>query len=179
MFSRCQVRVHLSLLGSPQKLQRNGVSPCRCVGVCVSVSRSVGALRVPLGKYTFVTTQQPPPAACHQHFWRPILPRLYTAMCTAKAVGVCWETAGGTEGGGIEGGAQLAASPQRQHIEHVSGCEGRPRRGCVGGRRDGEGRGGGDGGMRGRVQGNGDGRRAAAFIPWKLIPPFVHLFPIR
>lgn len=26
-------------------------------------------------------------------------------------------------------------------------------------------------------EGNGDGRRAAAFIPWKLIPPFVHLAP--
>lgn len=26
-------------------------------------------------------------------------------------------------------------------------------------------------------EGNGDGRQAAAFISWKLIPPFVHLAP--
>lgn len=56
---------------------------------------------------------------------------------------------------------------QLQHIEHVSGCEGRPR--CVDAWADGETRKGGEG--------NGDARRAAAFIPWKLIPPFVHLSP--
>ncbi len=32
-----------------------------------------------------------------------------------------------------------------------------------------------DGETRRGGEGNGDGRRAAAFIPWKLIPPFVHL----
>lgn len=34
-----------------------------------------------------------------------------------------------------------------------------------------------DGEMRRGGEGNGDGRRAAAFLTWKLIPPFVHLSP--
>lgn len=104
------------------------------------------------------------PGKCHnsrerQCFWRPDFCRAFhAAMCTSGAFSggrsglVCREAERVQRG--------WEKSDQRQHIEHVSGCEGRPRRGRVGGWRGGEGRGGG----------NGDGRRAAAFIPWKANP---------
>ena len=129
---------------------------CRCLG---DIIRKGGCSEGATGEVHFVTT--PSLAPWHQ-FWRLFSTRL-SFPCALEGFlcrFACWETAVGT--GWSAAGDSRSATMYRGCLwlrgETTVWMCGRMER-------------------RGEGEGNGDGRRAAAFISWKLIPPFVHLSP--
>lgn len=128
--------------------------------MCVVMYRCLGdIIRKRVGSNTFLQLPMPlrdtdfgaPPFrhAFHRHVHRKAF---LCWLCSPGAVGTGWSAAGDS----------TSAPPTYRACLWLRGettvC------GCVGGWR--EERGG---------EGDGDGRQAAAFISWKLIPPFVHL----
>lgn len=112
-------------------------------------------LKVCQGKYSSYNYHQ---------FWRPFFSAPFTAFhvhrvgifywlaCRETAVGTGWSAAGGSRSASTYR-ARLVA--RGDHGVDVWA----------------------DGEMSRGGEGNGDGRQAAAFISWKLIPPFVHFAP--
>lgn len=155
----------LFLFGQPQKFQINGAVSCWFVSVflfqggCVLMYLCLGDIIRKGGCFQSATRDsflQLPTSLCDTNFGACFC-RAFHRHVYLKAFCAGWETAVGT--GWSAAGDSRSATTYRA-------CEGRPQRRCVGGWREEEGR------------GNRDRRRAAAFIPWKLIPPFVHLSPL-